>query len=351
MPPMNCTACSAPVESPPRETFREPLFGRDFDIHVCGRCGVTFSVIPPDFPLREWYTKAAHLYSEAEWIIHPSPEKDWRFNFFFSKARELDLQGRLLDIGSGDGRFLVRAGEEGWRGALSGLEGNPDMARRRKGNYTVEIGEIQELVERPGLQPYDVVTIFDVLEHLSEPGRSFGHIVRLIRPGGTLVVTVPNNDRIRFLEREAWDFPPNHNTRWTASALADLAKRNGLEVLEVRVSDFTFQSYSDQLFYKLFPIALSGVKRLLYGGKAGAEKTLTDLLAEDAGAEGKSLTGVKSRIADKASRRRIEVMLRDAFKVVMFPFLIPVALAVCLLMPGRKGDCLCLVARKPATRP
>lgn len=344
MAPMNCTACSAPATNTPLETFREPLFGRDFEILACASCGVVFSPIPPEFPLREWYTKAAHLYSEAEWIIHPSPKNDWRFNFFFKQMHALGLKGHLLDIGSGDGRFLVRAGEEGWQGALSGLEGNPDMARRRKGNYTVEIGEIQDLVERPGLEPYDVVTIFDVLEHLSEPGRSFSNIVKLIKPGGIFVATVPNMDRIRFLEREAWDFPPNHVTRWTAGALARIAKRNGLEVLDVRVSDFTFQSFSDQLFYKLFPVAVSGAKRLLYGSRADGGKTLTDLLAEDAG-------GVKAGIADKSTRRRIEVVLRDVFKVLMFIPLLPVALYVRLVLPSRKGDCLCLVARKPAIRP
>lgn len=346
-----CTACFSPVEGPAQESFRETIFGRNLDIHVCGRCGVTFSVIPRDFPLQEWYSKASHLYSEAEWIIHPTPEKDWRFKFFFATARSLNLHGRLLDVGSGDGRFLLRASQEGWRGTLSGLEFNPDMARRRRGPFKIEIGKIEEFVERPDLQPYDVVTIFDVLEHLAEPGRSLGHIVRLIRPGGTLVITVPNNDRIRLMEREIFDFPPNHNTRWTARALAGLAERNGLEVLQVRVSPFTFQSFSDQIFYKLFPIALAMVKRLLYGVGAGSKKTLTELLAEDAGAGGQSLAGVKSKIADKASRRKIEVALRDTFKVVLFPFLIPVALVVCALMPDRKGDCLCLVARKTATRP
>lgn len=345
-----CTACFSPVEGPPRETAREPIFGRDFDIFACGRCGVTFSIIPRDFPLRDWYSKASHLYGEEEWLIHPTPEKDWRFKFFFATARERHLQGSLLDIGSGDGRFLLRASREGWRGALSGLEFNADMARRKQGPFKVEIGQIEEFVERPNLQPYDVVTLFDVLEHLAQPGLSLGHIAGLIRPGGTLIITVPNNDRILLMERETFDFPPNHNTRWTARALAELAGRHGLEVLEVRVSPFTSRIFSDQVFYKLFPVALSVVKRLLYGGKAGSRKTLTQLLAEEGDTGKTDLAGVKSAIGDKARRRRIEVVLRDAFNAALFPFLIPASLAVCALCPARKGGGLFLVARKPATR-
>ena len=41
--PVACTACSSVVKGPPPETFREPIFGREFGIYPCPSCGVTFS--------------------------------------------------------------------------------------------------------------------------------------------------------------------------------------------------------------------------------------------------------------------------------------------------------------------
>lgn len=340
-----CTACAAVVQGPPPATFREPLFGRDFGVYPCGACGVSFSVIPKDFPLRDWYSKAGHLYGKEEWIIHPTPQADWRFNHFFETAARRELKGALLDVGSGDGRFLMRAGENGWRGALTGLEFNPDMAGRREGNYTIELSPIEDFVERPGRPSYDVVTIYDVLEHLAEPAKALSNIVKLIAPGGHLIVTVPNEDRIRFAVREEWDFPPNHNTRWTGKSLSGLVSRAGLEVLEVSVSPFTARNFTDQLFYKLFNGAMPLVKRVLFGGKAASGQTLTDLL-KDESTSGAPASGFKGAIASKAQRREMEVKLRDLFSLLLLPFVLPAYLIVPVFMPNRTGSTLFLLARK-----
>jgi|CXWL01.1.fsa_nt_gi SAM-dependent methyltransferase len=336
-----CTACSADVQGPPAETHREPVYGREFGIYRCPRCGVTFSPIPADFPLREWYSKAGHLYGKEEWIMHPSPEEDWRFNHFLETAGRLNLSGNILDVGSGDGRFLMRASVQGWRGDLTGLEFNPDMASRRQGNYKVEIAPIEEFTTRPGRPSFDVVTIYDVLEHLAEPAKSLSNIVKLIKPGGHLAITVPNGERLRFAGLEMFDFPPNHNTRWTGKALSGLVERAGLEVLEVTVNPFKARMLSDQLFYKLFWRAMPLVKRILFGSKAASGKTLTDLLA----AEGAS-SAIKGAIAGKGQRRKIEAALRNAFGVLLTPLLLPAYLILPLFLPHRQGDCLFLLARK-----
>jgi SAM-dependent methyltransferase len=331
------------VKGPPPQTHREPIFGREFGIYPCPRCGVTFSVIARDFPLRDWYSKAGHLYGKEEWIIHPTPQADWRFNHFFETAKRLDLKGKMLDVGSGDGRFLMRAGEHGWRGGLTGLEFNPDMADRRERNYALELAPIEEFVARPGRPSFEVVTIYDVLEHLAEPSKSLANIVKLIAPGGHLIVTVPNEDRIRFAVREEWDFPPNHNTRWTGPALAGLVERAGLTVLEVTVSPFTARNFTDQLFYKLFNGAMPLVKRVLFGRKAASGQTLTDLLKDDT-----SPSGLKGAIASKAQRRELEVKLRDLFSLLLLPLVLPAYLIVPLFMPNRTGSTLFLLARKPS---
>lgn len=335
-----CTACSAAVDDEPFAKHREPLFGREFGLHRCPRCGVTFSVIPPDFPLADWYRKADHLYSETAWMIHVPVARDWRFNTFFRLRRELGLKGELLDVGCGDGRFLTRAKREGWEGGLHGVEFNPNMAGRRQTEFDLELAPIPEFLARHPTPAYDVVTIFDVLEHLAEPGQAMRGLVGLLKPGGYLVITLPNEDRLRLFEREMWDFPPNHNTRWTAAALRGLAERHGLAVVGVYLSPGGARTFSDQLFYPAFRGAVRLAKRLLYGRKADSGKTLTELLKEDR-------SGVKGAIAEPATRRKIELWLSRAAGWVTLPVFGPLALALRLLAPRKAGGTQLLIARKP----
>ncbi len=336
-----CVACGVPAQDPPLEHYREPVFGRGFEIFRCASCGVDFTLLPEGFPLREWYAKASYLYGEEEYLMRPPAESDWRFAHFNSITRRLGLQGDLLDVGSGDGRFMELIARMGWGGSLTGLEFNPEMAARLRGPYAVEIAPLEEYA-RAGGKAYDVVTVFDVLEHLAEPAKSLSAIFSLLKPGGTLVVTVPNAERLRFAPRENYDFPPNHITRWSAAALEGAVRRAGFEILELRPSPFTARVVSDQLFYKLFAALMPAAKWLLFGGRARADKTLTDLYKETAPSAG----SVGAALSDKRSRRKLEMYLRDGFGWMMVPILLPAYLLIPCCMPMRQGGTLFLAARR-----
>ena len=337
----DCTACHAPIEDRPIASFKEPIFGREFAIYRCLGCDVTFSVIPSEFPLRDWYRKADQFYGETAWIIHPAPADDWRFRYFFKSMRRFGLAGELLDVGSGDGRFLERALGEGWQGKLNGVEFNPDMARRRTGDFTVTVSPLEEFLAKHPEPAYDVIVIFDVMEHLAEPGAAVRRIAGMLKPGGYFAATVPNEGRLRLFERESWDFPPNHNTRWTSQSLRALARRNGLKVVDLRVSPFSGRGLSDQFFYPLWRRAVPLVKRALFGREAASGRTLGQLLDEHPGGAATSALGDTSR------RRQIEVWLSRIFYVLTWPVLGPLSLLLCAAAPSRRGAGLYLLTRKP----
>jgi SAM-dependent methyltransferase len=102
--------------------------------------------------------------------------------------------GSLLDIGCGDGLFLWVARNAGWR--VEGIEFSPEGASRAAARLgrPVAIGDLSRTAALPG--PFDVVTLWHVLEHLPEPRPMIEAARRRLKPGGLLVVAVPNLDNL-----------------------------------------------------------------------------------------------------------------------------------------------------------
>lgn len=98
--------------------------------------------------------------------------------------------GPLLDVGAGAGTFLYAAQEQGYGGR--GIDLSPrwaDHARRRY-EATVEVGDIGEIDLPSGA--FAVITLWHVLEHLPSPVSVLRRLRTALRPGGRLVVEVPN---------------------------------------------------------------------------------------------------------------------------------------------------------------
>jgi SAM-dependent methyltransferase len=96
----------------------------------------------------------------------------------------------LLDIGCGDGLFLAVARQAGW--LVEGIEFSPEGARRasvRLGR-PVAVGDLSR--DRLLAGPFDVVTLWHVLEHLADPAAMLAAARQRLRAGGLLAVAVPN---------------------------------------------------------------------------------------------------------------------------------------------------------------
>ena len=136
--------------------------------------------------------------------------------------------GRLLDVGCGNGEYLLTMKTLGWRG--EGLE--PDVvAARVARQHGVDVRA--ESVERAVLEDdfYDAATASHCLEHVSDPWAMLARLSRAVRRGGRIIVAVPNPGgaaarRFGSLWR-AWD-PPRHLVLLGARGLADAATQAGL---------------------------------------------------------------------------------------------------------------------------
>ncbi|MBC7439518.1 MAG: class I SAM-dependent methyltransferase, partial [Flavobacterium sp.] len=95
-------------------------------------------------------------------------------------------KGKLLDIGAGTGDFLLVAKKNNWQ--ITGIEPN-EKARNITINKGIFLVEKSELLEK---HSFDVITMWHVLEHVSDLELQIKELKRLLKPNGTILIAVPN---------------------------------------------------------------------------------------------------------------------------------------------------------------
>jgi 2-polyprenyl-3-methyl-5-hydroxy-6-metoxy-1,4-benzoquinol methylase len=148
---------------------------------------------------------------------------DWKWEYedallMLSKGK------RLLEVGCGMGYFLKRAMMIGT--SVDGLELNNSAVEACKGKG---LKVHQESVADYALKHrdcYDYVFSFQVLEHIAEAGDFIKSMIDLLKPGGVLLISVPNNESALFKESDyiALNMPPHHMGLWDANSLISLGK-------------------------------------------------------------------------------------------------------------------------------
>jgi len=159
--------------------------------------------------------------------------------------------GRVLDIGCGSGVLLAKLGERaGYRAGLE-LSSTAAAAAARVADHVVNLPVGAELPFEPA--SFDVVVCADVLEHLPDPAGALEAVSRFCRPGGAIIVSVPNvanwQARLRLL-RGIWRYEPvglfdsGHLRFLTRETLLELVSASGLVVescVAARVPQLSFQ--------------------------------------------------------------------------------------------------------------
>ena len=142
------------------------------------------------------------------------------------ELRRLPAPGRALDIGAaGGGNTRVLLGH-GWQPMA--LEFAPTAAQiARERGIDVVRADARELPVRTGSM--DLVTAFDILEHIEEDYLATAEITRVLRPGGTALIAVPADMALW----SAHDTAVGHVRRYTRGTLADVIVKGGLVIEEM----------------------------------------------------------------------------------------------------------------------
>jgi 2-polyprenyl-3-methyl-5-hydroxy-6-metoxy-1,4-benzoquinol methylase len=195
---------------------------------------------PPRSAWRRHRTAQRNAYLNCEYGYHLTPatsrvplglstDRRQRWDKLVDYLRFPGPGARLLDVGCGNGRFLLSMRAVGWE--VSGVEPDPRAAAEAASvGLDVRTGLLQ-----PGSQPdahYDAVTLNHVLEHFHHPLETMRLCREILKPGGTLFVATPNfaaaGHRLFGPDWFPLD-PPRHLVLFTPHSLRQALETAGLE--------------------------------------------------------------------------------------------------------------------------
>ncbi|HVI95750.1 MAG TPA: class I SAM-dependent methyltransferase [Anaeromyxobacter sp.] len=241
------SACQHPADR------REPLFpardyitGETFEVARCAACGLVRTTPPPEQPGR-YYPDA--YYGAAGARRFPVPVEALQRLMYAQRARAVErLAGRpgvVLDIGCGRGHLLAAFRRRGWEVQGTELDDRSAAHAREVVGVPVHVGAWEGWPWADA--HFDAVTVWHVLEHLAEPEEALARIARLVRPGGVVMVGVPNFASPEARATKAGWFHldvPRHACHLTPEWLSSAFARQGLEVRRRSFATPEFDAFS-----------------------------------------------------------------------------------------------------------
>jgi len=142
--------------------------------------------------------------------------------------------GKVLDLGCGDGTRLRLLMELGWEGV--GVDFDIHAIDRARGmGVDAYCGELTELGFADN--SFDAIILRHVIEHIANPNAVLKECARLLKPDGQFIITTPNTRSIgQQYFAESWRGleVPRHLTVYTCSALKNIVKHSGLRVKQCK---------------------------------------------------------------------------------------------------------------------
>jgi glycosyltransferase involved in cell wall biosynthesis/SAM-dependent methyltransferase len=227
-----CEACGAPLAS-----SRLVYDGHRY--HRCPRCGARrVAILPSGTEVRrEYEVRYPRRFPPAEL----DPGRRHVLAAVLERTRALAPPGRLLDVGCAGGHFMAAACAAGWRPFGSDLSHAACAAAARAAAGPVVQADAEALPF--GEATLDAVTLVNVLDHTTRPRAVVREAARVLRPGGLLVLRVPNGafhapwagvlGRLGpFVRWRRWDaYPILHVFAFGPAALRRLVEGSGFEVV------------------------------------------------------------------------------------------------------------------------
>ncbi len=201
--------------------------GVTYTLNACPTCGGQFWT-PFKNPGAAWYEHdERYADRNADPILAANKKHRDVLAFLGKKA------GRVLDVGCGVGNFLAFARAHGWE--CWGIDFDADAivaGKRTFGLEHLEVASLEEFAAQHHELQFDLITFFDVFEHLDDHNAFLERVRGLLAPGGAIALSVPYRHAWRWLIPA--DLPPRHLTRWDEASLETILARHCLTTVFCR---------------------------------------------------------------------------------------------------------------------
>ena len=177
-----CNVCNGPL-IPRFDEVRDSMTNEPFAILACTTCGLGHTA-PHPADLGRYY--GTHYYGSRHGVTSKFCARQ---RLRFLERTTTATQKRLLDVGCGDGSFLLAAKEVGWK--VMGTEMNPGPARAFGLDVRPDLDDIDH-AER-----FDCVTMWHSLEHMKDIKLTLLLIEERLAPQGHLIIAIPNNGSLQ----------------------------------------------------------------------------------------------------------------------------------------------------------
>jgi 2-polyprenyl-3-methyl-5-hydroxy-6-metoxy-1,4-benzoquinol methylase len=224
---------------------RGPAAGR-YELRRCLACELIFVDPRPDDRLlsrlydEDFYFSTGRVFQGiAERVIRQIQRTRQR------RVQRYVRSGALLDVGSGDGRFVQHMAGQGWK--ATGIDFSPSaqaLAESRGGGGRFLCGSIFDHDFEPA--SIDLVTLWQVFEHIGEPREFLERTHAFMRPGGTFVAAVPNIEGLsaRLTGERWWGLDvPRHLVHYSPQTLCRALESAGFTVMKVNHLSLQYDPY------------------------------------------------------------------------------------------------------------
>ena len=207
----------------------------------CAGCGLVYVANPPTAEqLQQLYSFESGYHQELVKSDRDIAQHEGEARANLDSLVKSAKPGLLLDVGCSTGLFLLEAQRVGWQ--VRGLEYSPDSARIAREQNKLDVAQGALVKGKYAPESFDVVTMWDVIEHLPSPSAAMDVVMEILKPGGLFIAKTPNVDglypkaslsvagKVGF-----WGHPepPGHLYQFSTKTLAKLFTDKGLEVDKV----------------------------------------------------------------------------------------------------------------------
>lgn len=233
-----CNLCGSDRQKPFSET-RDYISGETFRVVRCEECGLVY--VDPQPPLENLH----RYYPVIHQMAPPAAYErlDARGRVRAVKRIAGHSPSRILDIGCGKGLLLKALSDCGW--SVAGTEmSESSCAYANSIGVPVFAGAIGDAPFEH--ESFDVITLFHVLEHLPRPREALSIILELLRPGGILIVEVPNIGSwyARLFGNDWFHYDvPRHLYHFDTRTLTRILRTSGFSIIETSTRNLQYDAF------------------------------------------------------------------------------------------------------------